>query len=141
MSKKWKIDDLKEEYLNYPEKALGKKLDNLLNWAIDNDYFLSTTANYPCFGLRGKVNGTKKEARILSFQSDGKICAWLLPDRYLGGAAERDTLAKKLIEIYLLPTNWEAKEVNGTRDLTKNLRDFSDEELNKLKSIYSKYCF
>jgi hypothetical protein len=134
MAIKWNKETLREAYANYPDKNLGKKLQRIFHWALDNDFFMSTNAKYPCFGLRGRKN-----KRVISFQSDGKICAWLSEDRYVE-IAERDSLFNELVKVNLLNENMDKSKIIGTRDLRKFLQEMNDAEIDKVLSIYNDYC-
>ena len=115
-------------------RKLGKKLQRIFHWAIDNDFFMPTTAKYPCFGLRGKKN-----KRVISFQSDGKICAWLSEDRYVG-IAERDALFNDLVKVNLVGESMDKTKIIGTRDLRNFIQEMNDVEIDKILSIYNDYC-
>jgi len=134
MTIKWNKKTLREAYANYPDQNLRGKLQKIFNWAIDNDFFMPTTAKYPCFGLRGR-----KKKRVISFQSDGKICAWLSEDRYVG-ITERDALFNKLIKLNLLDENIDKSKIIGTRDLNKFIQEMNNPEIEKVLSVYNDYC-
>lgn len=135
---KWTVDKLKKAYRAYSELAdneLGRKLQKILNWAVDKEVFKITIAMFPAFGLQGK-----SKERIISFFSDGYIYAYLNEKHYPGGAEERNELVGKLKELQFLDQDLDPQQVVSGRNLAKKLSELTDEELDSLLDVFSRYC-
>jgi len=129
---KWTIDKLRE---TYGKDKLGRRLQEILNWAVDKKCFRVAIAIKPTFGLQGK-----SKSRIVSFMSNGVIYSVINERHYPRGVAERDELVSELKKLQVLDQELDPQEVVSGRNLTKKLSELSDEELVKLLDIFSKYC-
>ena len=132
---KWTVDKLKKAYSELTDNELGCKLQKILNWAVDKEVFKITIAMFPAFGLQGK-----SKERIISFFSDGYIYAYLNEKHYPGGAEERNELIGKLKELQFLDQDLDPQQVVSGRNLVKKLSELTDEELDSLLDVFSRYC-
>lgn len=140
---KWTVDKLKKAYIAYSDSELadkadnelGRKLQKTLTWAVDKEVFKITIAMFPAFGLQGK-----SKERIVSFFSDGYIYVYLNEKHYPGGAEERNELVGKLKELQFLDQDLDPQQVVSGRNLAKKLSELTDEELDSLLDVFSRYC-
>lgn len=132
---KWSIDELRKAYAGYSDKNLALKLNKVLDWAMSEGIFMSTTATKPCFGLRGK-----NMQRIVTFHSNGNIQGYFIKDRFLEGIGEVKNMINETMEVNPLINNDSVEEIQGSRDLTKKVTELSEVELNNLLDIFRKYC-
>ncbi len=132
---KWTADKLKKAYDELADNELGRRLQEILEWAVDKKCFMIATAINPTFSLQGK-----SKDRIVSFFSDGVVYSFINEKHYPGGVAERDELVGELKKLRLLDMDLDPQEVVSGRNLTKKLSELSDEGLEKLLDIFSKYC-
>jgi len=132
---KWTIDTLKAAYADLSEHQLGSRLQKILDWAVDKKLFMVAIAMFPTFGLQGKSKN-----RIVSFFSSGDVYCVLNEKHYPGGAKERDELAGQLKELKLIDQDLDPQQVVSGRNLAKKLFELSEDELDKLLDVFSKYC-
>jgi len=132
---KWTVDKLKTAYTDLSEHELGRRLQKILDWAVDKKLFMVAIAMFPTFGLQGR-----SKDRIVSFFSSGDIYCVLNEKHYPGGAEERDELAGQLKELQLIDQDLDPQQVVSGRNLAKKLFELSDEELDNLLDVFSKYC-
>lgn len=132
---KWTVDKLKTAYADLSEHELGPRLQKILDWAVDKKLFMVAIAMFPTFGLQGR-----SKDRIVSFFSSGDIYCVLNEKHYPGGAEERDELAGQLKELQLIDQGLDPQQVVSGRNLAKKLFELSDEELDNLLDVFSKYC-
>lgn len=132
---KWTVDKLKVAYLDLPNRELGRRLQKILDWAVNKNYFMLTNAIHPTFGLQGK-----SKARLATFMSNGMMYVYLDVKHYSGGSKERDELIAELKKLRLLDENLNPQKVISGRNLTRNLFELNEEEIEKLLSILSNYC-
>jgi hypothetical protein len=131
---KWTVDKLKEAFAELENNELGVKLQKILKWAVDKEIFKIAIAKFPTFGLHGK-----SKDRIVSFFSNGDVHCVLNEKYYLGQAKERDELVGKLKELHFFDQGFDPQQVVSGRNLTKKLFEMTDEEIDKLLGVFSKY--
>jgi hypothetical protein len=132
---KWTVDKLKEAYRELADNELGRKLQKVLDWAVDKEIFKIANAKFPTFGLQGK-----SKDRIVSFFSNGDVYCVLSEKYYLGEAEERDILVGKLKELQFLDRDLDPQQVVSGRNLTKKLFEMTDEQLDNLLDVFAVYC-
>ena len=132
---KWTMDKLKAAYADLPDRELGRRLQKILDWAVKKRCFMIAIAMYPAFGVQGK-----SKDRIVSFMSDGVIYLFINEKHYPGGLAERDKLIDELRELRLLDEDLDPQTVVSGRNLARNLLELSEDELEKLITIFRNYC-
>ena len=131
----WNPDRLRIAYEQLPGETLRQRLVTVLEWAVLHHFFIENTAQFPCFGLRGKNKG-----RIISFFSNGSIFSYVNEKCYSGGAEERDQLCDDLKKLGMMDQNLDPRMVVDGRNLTRKLTELSEEELRALLDLYAKYC-
>lgn len=132
---KWTVDKLKIAYKELSDKELGRKLRKILDWSVNKKCFMVTISMFPAFGFQGK-----SKERIISFFSDGYIYAYLNEKHYPEGAEERNELVGKLKELQFLDQDLDHQQVVSGRNLAKKLSELTDEELDSLLDVFSRYC-
>jgi len=132
---KWTVDKLKIAYADLSDHELGRRLQKTLDWAVDKKFFMIAIAMFPTFGIQGKSKN-----RIVSFFSSGDVYCVLNAKYYPKGAEERDELVNQLKELQLIDHGLDPQQVVSGRNLTKKLFELSDDELDKLLDVFSKYC-
>jgi hypothetical protein len=85
-SPKWTPERLREAYAAASDTALGARQRQVLDWAVDQGFFLDARAKTPTFGLRGKSGD-----RIFTFMGDGTVY-WFAAEKGYPTRAERDQL-------------------------------------------------
>jgi hypothetical protein len=126
---------IKTAYADLSDHELGRRLQKILDWAVDKKFFMIAIAMFPTFGLQGKSKN-----RIVSFFSSGDAYCVLNAKHYPGGAEERDELVSQLKELQLIDHDLDPQQVVSGRNLAKKLFELSDDELDKLLDVFSKYC-
>jgi len=132
---KWTVDKLKIAYADLSDHELGRRLQKTLDWAVDKKFFMIAIAMFPTFGIQGKSKN-----RIVSFFSSGDVYCVLNAKYYPKGAEERDELVNQLKELQLIDHGLDPQQVVSGRNLAKKLFELSDDELDKLLDVFSKYC-
>jgi len=132
---KWTVDKLKAAYTDFKDNDFGQRLEKILNWALKKDFFKMSISRKPNFGLQGNNKG-----RMATFFSNGDIYVTINEKHYRNGSTERDKLVAELKGLQLLDQGLVPQEVLDGRNLTKKLFELSEEELDKLLSIFGTYC-
>lgn len=73
---------------------LGKRLTEILDWAVERGFFMETRSQAPGFSLRGTAGD-----RFVSVYPNGTLFVWLELAKYAGGKAERDSFLTSLNEL------------------------------------------
>lgn len=132
--KLWTEDLLRDAYQNLPDQRLGKVLENLLNWAKASGCLIEGKTQSPVFGLRGLMGG-----RIASVSPDWIYC-FLDSKLYAGGTDERDRFVDDLRRLGMYEPNFNPTEVISGRNLIRRPAVLEEEELEKLKKLFSRVC-
>ena len=130
----WRKELLHERFGKLPDPDLGKRLRRVLDWAVNNGFFLPLKAQNPGFGLRGR-NGKL----IISLYPSYVYC-FFEDERYLGGARDRDKLVAELKELRMYDSDLDPGSVVSGRELTRELTELSEDEFTKLLDIFSHFC-
>lgn len=112
----------------------GERLQQVLDWAVDQGFFLEARAKNPVFGLRGRSG-----VRLVSFSPDWIYCH-LHEKYYPGGAGERDELVTELKSLGMLDPDLDLQDVASGRNMTRKLTDLGDEELRAFLDLLSRFC-
>ncbi len=126
----WTYGKLNTAYAEMPDNELGHRLLKVLDWAVDNRYFLNATAKWPTFGLQGKSKN-----RIVTFFKDGTIYVFINEKHYAGGIEERNKFIDELKELGIYDENLNLDQVVSGRNSPVKLNELSDVNFEKfLKS-------
>jgi hypothetical protein len=131
----WNVEELRAAYRDLPDEKLGRRLFEVLEWALENKLFLVARAKSPTFGLRGN-----NEWRLVSFFSDGIIYVFINERHFAGGVAERDRFVGDLKELGLLDQTLVPCEVVSGRNLSMRLAELGDDDLGRLLDLFRRYC-
>jgi hypothetical protein len=133
---KWSHDLLTEEIQNLSAE-LNKKLTVLLDWAVENDFFIESKTILPTFGLCGKNHG---QFITIPLQENLSINLRFNEKYYFGGAQARNNLIEELKAINILDKNINPAEIAESRILAKRIAELNTSQLEELMSILGKYC-
>ena len=129
----WTVDLLRDAYSDMPNPQ-GSILRKVLDWAVDNGYYIQTKTQFPSFGLRGRSG-----LRIVSISS--RYTYLLMEEhRYPGGLEELNTLLAELKEMRLVDPDILVEEVTSGRNLTRKLWELDERELEKFLNLLDRYC-
>jgi len=131
----WTYDELKKAYLNMDDEELSQKFLRILEWAVDNQFFLAAIAINPSFGLQGN-----SKSRIVSFFHDGAIHGVFNEKYFFNGIKERDDLVNDLKAIKMLNSDFNPAEIISGRNLARKLHEISNKDIEKLLDVFAKYC-
>jgi hypothetical protein len=90
----WNVEELRAAYRDLPDEKLGRRLLEVLEWALENRLFLVARTKFPTFALRGN-----NEWRLVSFFSNGIIYVFINERHFAGGVRERDRFVGDLKEL------------------------------------------
>ncbi len=130
----WTADLLRDTYEKMENTGLGIRLRKVLDWAIDQGFFLELTRQNPGFGLRGRSG-----QRIASFYPVDVWCD-LNEKKYRGGAQERDQLVAELKELGMYGHDLDPEGAKADRNLIRKLTDLSEDDFRTLLDIFSRFC-
>ncbi len=131
----WNIEKLRLAYEQLPDRALGKRLTEVMEWANSKGLFLGTVAKDPAFGLRGSMG-----SRVMSFYRNGTIYCYLAESCFTRGVEERDELTSWLKDLNLLDPDFDAEQVTSGRNLIRRIDQLSKEDLERLLEIMYRIC-
>ncbi|MEE8077109.1 MAG: hypothetical protein V3T60_15990 [Candidatus Binatia bacterium] len=131
----WSVDRLRDAYDNLPNRDIGERLREALDWAVERGFFEQSKTQAPTFALRGRSGD-----RIVSFFSDGTVYCFINDKHYPGGEEERDRFVAELKGLALLDSDLDPREVNSGRNLARKLTDLTEAEFQKLVEIFSHFC-
>jgi len=131
----WDVEELRAAYRDLPDRELGQRLVEALDWALESDLFLAARTKSPTFALLGN-NGR----RLVSFFSNGVIYVFINEKHFAGGVGERDRFVGDLKELGLLDQTLTAHEVVSGRNLTRGLTELGDNDLARLLDLFRRYC-
>jgi len=131
----WPPDKLRAAYEKFDDRKLAQNLRTILDWAVDNKFFMENRTKFPAFGLRGK-----SKRRIVSFFFYGAIHLFMREMHYPGGTEERDELVNELKSLGLLDQDLDPQKVTSGCGLKRRLSELNDEELKKMLAAFDKYC-
>lgn len=131
---RWTVARLRNAYDNLSDRDTGARLRQVLDWAVEQDFFMESRAKNPGFGLRGRSGD-----RILSFQPDWTFC-YLNERYYPNGAEERDQLVAELKGLSMYHRDFNPQGVEMGKNLDRELADLGDDEFRRLLDILSRFC-
>jgi len=77
---------------------------------------------------------------MLSFSIAGSVYAVFEEKTFSKGKEDLDALQNQLKELKLVPADFDHNEIVNGRNLSRKLQDLSDDEIDKLLTIYEGYC-
>ena len=130
----WTVDRLKIAFEDIGGER-GRRLREMLEWAVGEGCFVESRTRFPAFGLRGRG-----KERILSVFSSGGLYLFFEERRYPGGVEERDALVRELKSLGMLDPSVQPEEVVSGRSLSRNLEELDEADLERLLGILGRYC-
>ena len=67
----WLPRSLRDSYAALPDQNLGQRLLRVLNWAVENNFFVKGFSQRPSFGVQNKTG-----MRMVSFYYDDELFAY-----------------------------------------------------------------
>jgi len=131
----WTAERLREVYETHADIDVGKRLREVLDWAVQRGSFVEARRMNPMFSLRGRGGG-----RIISFFPDSIVYCFLNEKFYPEGAEERDRLVSELKALGMLDRNFNPQDVSHGRNLIRKLTDLRQDELKALLEVFSRFC-
>jgi len=130
--KSWTPDELRRYYESQPDDNLRTR--QLLDWAVQNDYFESATRQTPLFYLR------RRSGQRIAAVYPTTVYVYLKEAVYAGGAQERDQLVGDLKAIGMYSPDLDPQVVADGRNLSRRQADLDDQELSSLQRVLARYC-
>jgi hypothetical protein len=134
-SKSWSIEELRSIFSDSEDVELGKRLREVLDWAVDKDRFLLTYAMGPAFGIRGEGGN-----RLMTIYSGGGAYCYIANIEKEKGSTWRDDFVKRLKQMNLFDMNLNAAEVVSGRNLSRRIEELGEGEFKEWEDAVFGMC-
>ncbi len=129
----WDFQRLDEYYDSMENKAIAKRLKQVLDWADSRGVLITDKKLMQSFSIKGRSG-----ARILTFWRRGKVYCFMNPKNYDDNIEERDNFIKDLNKYKIFEYNPEG--VRDGRTSTGSLDELSEAEFEDFIKMLEIYC-